>query len=128
MVVAAYGVSTPIADAQFLYPDESTSPMEQFACDSFNGIIAGDPGDTVRFKISIIDGDGREVPYPADSFLIATKPLTKISEHEIVVKPHFTSQIISICIKGIHKRFPYHKIYEPKFLHFYPPRIPDFIS
>ncbi len=90
IITAAYGVSAPIADAQFLYPDESTSPMEQFACDSFSGIVAGAPGDTVRFKISIIDGDGREALYPADSFLIAVKPLTKISEHGIVVKPKCT--------------------------------------
>ncbi|MCD6418805.1 S8 family peptidase [bacterium] len=94
VVVSVYGVSAPLDDVHFLYIDETTSPMERFACDSFLGIVQGEDGDTVRFKISAVDVDGREAIYP-DSFLTAVKPTTKITEFDEHKDEHRNIKILN---------------------------------
>lgn len=88
IIVAAYGVSAQIDLAQIVYQDTTTSPMEQFACDSFIGMVEGEPGDTVRFHIRISDAEGRTTIYPNDTVLTVVIPSDAIKHQPEVLLPN----------------------------------------
>jgi len=85
--VAAYGVNSDIDDGEIVYCDSSSNiSMEQTACDTFFGILSGEPNDTVEFQLRFTDINGLVRICPQDTCIVATIPESKIYEQSNEVK------------------------------------------